>query len=252
MAVAPFEQTCTGCHLDQIVGKERVSGPKGIAFLTLPGLDLQTLKRKNAAIGEWPDASEAELTPFMKVMISQDQRGRALIKTVEKLNLQDLTGASDDQIKAVTSLVWEIKVLFYALISGNAADGLADLKNGARAKPSAEPRSPGSGLTVPPAAGGALISPQQGADGSRLHVVIPDITRDHWYVNVRKFVVKADSMDDLVKTKVMSEGRRTTVQATEMRCSIPNAAQSRPASSTHARICSIVRSHPPSSGRCGK
>ncbi|HJZ44498.1 MAG TPA: cytochrome c3 family protein, partial [Hyphomicrobiaceae bacterium] len=32
MAVAPFEQTCTACHLDQIIGKERVSGPKGIAF----------------------------------------------------------------------------------------------------------------------------------------------------------------------------------------------------------------------------
>ena len=55
MAVAPFEKTCTACHLDQIIGKERVSGPKGIAFLALPGLDLQTLKKKNAAIGEWPD-----------------------------------------------------------------------------------------------------------------------------------------------------------------------------------------------------
>ena len=30
---------------------------------------------------------------------------------------------------------------------------------------------------------------------------------------------KVSSMDDLVKAKVMSEGRRTTVQATEMRCS---------------------------------
>ncbi len=138
MAVAPFEQTCTGCHLDQIVGKERASGPKGIAFLTLPGLDLQTLKGKGAAIGEWPEGSEAELTPFMKVMISQDQRGRALIKTVDKLNLQDLTGASDDQIKAVTSLVWEIKVLFYALISGKASDVLADLNVGGGAKPSAD------------------------------------------------------------------------------------------------------------------
>ncbi|MGE9807890.1 MULTISPECIES: CpaF family protein [unclassified Janibacter] len=37
------------------------------------------------------------------------------------------------------------------------------------------------------------------ADGSRLHVVIPDITRAHWAVNIRKFVVKADSMDDLVR-----------------------------------------------------
>jgi pilus assembly protein CpaF len=35
-------------------------------------------------------------------------------------------------------------------------------------------------------------------DGSRLHVVIPDITRKHWFVNVRKFVVKADHLDDLV------------------------------------------------------
>ena len=127
MAVAPFEQTCTACHLDQIIGKERVSGPKGIAFLTLPGLDLQTLKKKKASIGEWPDASEAELTPFMKVMISRNERGRALIKTVDRLNLQDLSSASDAQIKAVANLVWEIKRLFYALIKGRASDVLADL-----------------------------------------------------------------------------------------------------------------------------
>jgi uncharacterized protein YcfL len=30
---------------------------------------------------------------------------------------------------------------------------------------------------------------------------------------------KVSSMDDLVRTKVVSEGRRTTIQATEMRCS---------------------------------
>ena len=36
-------------------------------------------------------------------------------------------------------------------------------------------------------------------DGSRLHVVIPDITRDHWHVNVRKFVVRADHLEDLVR-----------------------------------------------------
>lgn len=37
------------------------------------------------------------------------------------------------------------------------------------------------------------------ADGSRLHVVIPDITRRHWAVNIRKFVVAADHLDDLVR-----------------------------------------------------
>jgi len=35
-------------------------------------------------------------------------------------------------------------------------------------------------------------------DGSRLHVVIPDITRVHWAVNVRKFSVRATRLDDLV------------------------------------------------------
>ncbi len=35
-------------------------------------------------------------------------------------------------------------------------------------------------------------------DGSRLHVVIPDITRRYWSVNIRKFVVKADRLEDLV------------------------------------------------------
>jgi pilus assembly protein CpaF len=35
-------------------------------------------------------------------------------------------------------------------------------------------------------------------DGSRLHVVIPDITRRHWAVNVRKFVVRASHLHDLV------------------------------------------------------
>jgi pilus assembly protein CpaF len=36
-------------------------------------------------------------------------------------------------------------------------------------------------------------------DGSRLHVVIPDVTREHWAVNIRKFVVRARHLDDLVR-----------------------------------------------------
>jgi len=127
MGVASFEQTCSGCHLNQIMGKERASGPKGIAFLTLPGLDLQTLKKKNVAIGEWPDASEAELTPFMKVIISRNENGRRLIEAVGGLNLQDLSNASDNQITAVKDLAWEIKRLFYGLITGKSSDILGNL-----------------------------------------------------------------------------------------------------------------------------
>ncbi len=137
MAVAPFDRTCRSCHLGQITGKDRASGPKGVAFLSLPGLDLQTLKKRNAGTGEWPAESDAEFTPFMKVMISRSERGRALIKTVDSLNLQDLTDASDDQIKAVADLVWEIKRLFYALIAGKASDVLGDLNIDCGAKLSA-------------------------------------------------------------------------------------------------------------------
>jgi Doubled CXXCH motif (Paired_CXXCH_1) len=137
MAVAPFEQTCAACHLDQITGKERVSGPKGIAFLALPGLDLASLKKKSALIGEWPDSSEAPLTPFMKMMIGRTERGRALIAAADTLNLQDLSGASDNQIEVVTNLVWEIKALLHVLISEKASDALGDLNPDGGAKLSA-------------------------------------------------------------------------------------------------------------------
>ena len=36
-------------------------------------------------------------------------------------------------------------------------------------------------------------------DGSRLHVVIPDITRRHWAVNIRKFIVRASRLEHLVE-----------------------------------------------------
>ncbi len=64
-------------------------------------------------------------------------RAALLIKTVDGLNLQDLTNASDGQIKAVTNLVWEIKGIFHALIKGKPSDVLGDLNIGGGAKLSA-------------------------------------------------------------------------------------------------------------------
>src|SRR4029079_12463812 len=67
----------------------------------------------------------------------RDERGRTLVKTLDGLNLQDLSTASDDQIRAVTSLVWEIKRLFYALIKGKASDVLGnfEIEGGAKLSP---------------------------------------------------------------------------------------------------------------------
>ena len=41
-------------------------------------------------------------------------------------------------------------------------------------------------------------------DGSRLHVVIPDITRRHMSVNIRKFVLTANSLDELVALQTLT------------------------------------------------
>lgn len=42
------------------------------------------------------------------------------------------------------------------------------------------------------------------ASGERLHVVIPDITRQHWAVNIRKHIAKAHHLEDLCATDFLS------------------------------------------------
>lgn len=42
-------------------------------------------------------------------------------------------------------------------------------------------------------------------DGSRLHVVIPDITREHWSVNIRKFVAHRRGLSDLVESGTLPD-----------------------------------------------
>lgn len=42
------------------------------------------------------------------------------------------------------------------------------------------------------------------SDGSRLHVVIPDITRKHWAVNIRKFIARASRLQHLVELGSLS------------------------------------------------
>lgn len=54
-------------------------------------------------------------------------------------------------------------------------------------------------------------------DGSRLHVVIPEITRQHWSVNIRKFPQKILTLDDLQKlgsiTREQSDYLSSAIQA---------------------------------------
>lgn len=44
-------------------------------------------------------------------------------------------------------------------------------------------------------------------DGSRLHVVIPDIVRKHWSINIRKFPKRIWRLSDLIEKNVISDAR---------------------------------------------
>ncbi len=113
MDVKPFKQVCSDCHIGQIVGTERPEGPKGITLLSLPGLDVDTLEEKGADIGEWPAESDAELTPFMELLIGRDDKRLKILKTVAGIDLLDLSNQSDETIAAVEAFAWEVKDLIF-------------------------------------------------------------------------------------------------------------------------------------------
>ncbi len=50
-------------------------------------------------------------------------------------------------------------------------------------------------------------------DGSRLHVAIPDVTRRHWAINIRKFIARATRLNDLVKLGSMSQDAASFLDA---------------------------------------
>jgi len=50
-------------------------------------------------------------------------------------------------------------------------------------------------------------------DGSRLHVAIPDITRRHWSVNIRKFIMGSKSLEGLVSVGTLTDQAAAFLQA---------------------------------------
>jgi len=133
MNVKPFAESCAACHLGQIVGAERATGPKGVAMLMLPGVDVATFREKKIDIGKWPDESEAELSSLMKLLIGRTAKGRKILVDTDELDLLDLTQATPEQITQVGNLVWEVKYLFHALTNSGTADILKQLDSDGQA-----------------------------------------------------------------------------------------------------------------------
>jgi predicted CXXCH cytochrome family protein len=141
VVLTPFEQSCGACHLDQIRGKE-ATGDKGIAVLAAPVLDLDTLAARGAAIGSWPENSDAEMMPFLRFLLSRDQATAKDFATLGPLALDDLRQADADQITAATHIAWRIKELLYDL----GTEGPAALVRVAGAKSDASDASLVAGL----------------------------------------------------------------------------------------------------------
>ena len=122
MVVKGFEATCADCHAGQIEGDGRATA-KGIEVLNVPGLDVASLAEMEVAIGGWPEDAEGEITPFMDFLLSVDAGYGEARQLLADLDLLDLADAEDNQIAAVKTVAWSVKVLLHDL----AVDGVPAL-----------------------------------------------------------------------------------------------------------------------------
>ncbi|OUS27002.1 hypothetical protein A9Q99_17500 [Gammaproteobacteria bacterium 45_16_T64] len=114
-----FEDTCSGCHLDQILGGNRGSA-KGLAVLTIPELDIAGIEKAGFSIGDWPKWADGEMAPIMKMLLHGHVDNPAHVNplAVDTITLYDLTDASQQDIENVARLAWDIKELFYDIQRG--------------------------------------------------------------------------------------------------------------------------------------
>jgi hypothetical protein len=121
MRLKPFEVTCGGCHGDQIAGAGRATA-KGMAVFSVPGLDVESLRDRGAAIGEWPEFAEDAVPPFMHLLLSANPKYRAVQGVLAEIDdPMDLSEASDSQLAAVETLAWAVKSLFFDIRGEGAA-----------------------------------------------------------------------------------------------------------------------------------
>ncbi len=120
MLVKGFETTCAACHSAQIQGEGRATA-KGIAVFNVPGLDVATLKERNAAIGHWPEFAEAQPSEIMHLLLSTDAEYVDAWLRLSDVDLLDLTEADDATIEAVSRLAWTTKNFYAELLTGGTA-----------------------------------------------------------------------------------------------------------------------------------
>lgn len=116
MLVRGFEQACAQCHSDEIKGAGQ-TGPKGLAFLRLPEVDVKTLEAAGEAVGQWPEHGQGDITPFMRWLLEGDGKAREALTELGAVKLADLGTATPAQKAAAARLVWSVKGLMADLVT---------------------------------------------------------------------------------------------------------------------------------------
>ncbi|MBF0425639.1 MAG: hypothetical protein HQL66_07450, partial [Magnetococcales bacterium] len=116
IAAIRFQPACGACHVDQIREVFR-SGPKGLTFISLPPLDLDTLRARGVAIGEWPATSDGALSPFMSALFADTEAVTRAYTTLAGVDTQNLAAATPAQLEAIATWVWTIKGFIFDLLT---------------------------------------------------------------------------------------------------------------------------------------
>ena len=110
--VQDFKKSCSSCHLKEINGEGQAQ--TGLAFIGMPKLDLVSLNLSSTA---WPQAADGELTPFLKIMLSNNPTLIAALKLLENTDLSKLDQASEAEKSAVGQILIELKSFYIELYS---------------------------------------------------------------------------------------------------------------------------------------
>lgn len=120
MQTLGFEQNCSSCHAEEIRGQGRAT-ELGIEVLMVPGLDADSLAANNIDIGEWPATADESLSPFMQLLLRSDAHYATVKPVLESVDLLDLNAVNAQQLQAVATLAWCIKMLFNDIVQGGGA-----------------------------------------------------------------------------------------------------------------------------------
>ena len=113
-----FETSCASCHLGEILGDARANA-KGVAVLSIPELDVQSLADAGLYIGQWPEWADGEMAPIMRLLLPENLQTAALPARPNRL--VDLSAADPDELRSAAELAWGVKELFYDIQMGGTA-----------------------------------------------------------------------------------------------------------------------------------